>query len=252
VAGTHSPGRDFVVQQAVLDSALRLLTHRMQALERVAARGPRPEASIVASGADLARWTVSESQHWSNLLSTQPSATVMDLTRSLSNNRAMVDQGLKMRSVFDWGGTEPALWALLAAEPNAGDLYFASFAPVLMRIVDYEYVLMSGPSDQRSILRLSSAAAMESALLYWNEVFAHAEPCLPQPTVVQSSRLSTRQALILESLRRGDTDPQIASILTVSVRTVQSEIATLMRVFDANSRFALGYAYAAQMFNRSS
>jgi DNA-binding CsgD family transcriptional regulator len=250
MAGTPSPGHDFVAQQAVLDSALRLLTHRTQALERVAAEGPSPEASIVVAGGDLARWTVSASRSWSTLLSTRPSATVMDLARSLPNNRAMVDRGLKMRSVFDWGGTEPPLWDLLAAEPNAESIYFASFAPVLMRVIDYEVVLLSGPPATRSILRLSSPAAVESALLYWNEVFAHAQPCRSGNAVTHRTLLSTRQALILELLRRGDTDPQISSILTVSLRTVQSEVAKLMRVYDASSRFALGYAYAEQQLNR--
>jgi len=236
---------DFIAHQAVLDSALRLLACRVQALEVVDVAGSG--AVIVASGGDLARWTVRASQEWTELLSTSPAGAVTDLARSLPNNRAMVDRGLRMRSVFDLGSTEPALWELLAAEPGADELYFASFAPVLMRVVDYRFVLMAGPPGTRSILRMSSAAAVEAALVHWQAVFAHARPC----TAVdgpgrssRSSRPSARQTLILELLRRGDTDTQIASILSLSTRTVQSEVAALMERYDAASRFALGYEYA--------
>ena len=236
---------DFIAHQAVLDSALRLLACRVQALAVVDVAGSG--AVIVASGGDLARWTVRASQEWTELLSTSPAGAVTDLARSLPNNRAMVDRGLRMRSVFDLGSTEPALWELLAAEPGADELYFASFAPVLMRVVDYRFVLMAGPPGTRSILRMSSAAAVEAALVHWQAVFAHARPCTAVDGPGRSSRLSrpsARQTLILELLRRGDTDTQIASILSLSTRTVQSEVAALMERYDAASRFALGYEYA--------
>lgn len=239
---------DFIAHQAVLDSALRLLACRVQALEVVDVAGSG--AVIVASGGDLARWTVRASQDWTELLSTSPAGAVTDLARSLPNNRAMVDRGLRMRSVFDLGSTEPALWELLAAEPGADELYFASFAPVLMRVVDYRFVLMAGPPGTRSILRMSSPAAVEAALVHWQAVFAHARPCTAvdgpgRPgRSLRPSRPSARQTLILELLRRGDTDTQIASILSLSTRTVQSEVAALMERYDAASRFALGYEYA--------
>lgn len=232
---------DFVAHQEVLDSALRLLACRIQALEVVDVDGSG--AQIVASDGDLARWTIQASQGWSQLLSTTPAASAAELARSLPNNRAMVERGLKMRSVFDFGGTEAAVWGLLAAEPMARDVYFAGFAPVLMRLVDYRFVLMSGPPDTRSILRLSSPVAVEAALGYWQAVSAHARPCRDVEGPGES-RPTVRQTLILELLRRGDTDTQIGSLLSISTRTVQSEVASLMARYGAVSRFALGFEYA--------
>ncbi|WP_408897928.1 helix-turn-helix transcriptional regulator [Nocardioides sp. R1-1] len=236
------PVGDFVAHQEVLDAALRLLACRIQALEVVDVAGSGAE--IVASDGELARWTIRQSQRWSHLLSTTPAASASELARSLSNNRAMVERGLRMKSVFDLGGTEAAVWGLLAAEPGSQDIYFASFAPVLMRIVDYRFVLMSGPVGTRSILRLSSPTAVEAALGYWRAVAAHARPCRDLDGAGEPSRPTVRQTLILELLRRGDTDTQIGSLLSISTRTVQSEVAALMARYGAGSRFALGFAYA--------
>ncbi len=234
---------DVDVQQEVLDSALRLLAYRRQALEVVDVAGSG--STIVASGGDLSQWTMRSAWSWTSLLSTTPVTSVTALARSVPNNRALIEHGLKMRSVFDVAGSESPAWVFLAAEPDADTTYFASFAPLFMRIVDHRYVLMPGPSDRPSILRMSAPAALEAALVYWNTLFAHA---IPSSAVSGSRRpvhLPARQTLIIEQLTRGHTDAQIASSLSLSTRTIQSEIASLMARYGVTSRFALGFAYAS-------
>lgn len=239
---SQGPG-DFVAHQEVLDSALRLLACRRQALAVVDADGSG--SSIVASGDDLARWTMRAARSWTSLLATTPVTSVAALVRTLPNNRVLTQHGLKMHSVFDFGGAESPVWGLLGAEPDADEIYFVSFAPLMMRIVDYRYVLMPGPSDVPSILRMSDPAALEAALVHWKTLFAHAIPCGAVKSPGPAPRLSARQTLIVEQLRRGDTDTQIASSLSLSTRTIQSEVAIVMARYGVTSRFALGYAYAS-------
>lgn len=239
---SQGPG-DFNVHQEVLDSALRLLALRRQALRVADTKGSG--VSIVASGGDLTRWTMRAARTWTSLLATTPVMSVAALARTVSNNRELTQRGLKMKSVFDFGGAESPAWRLLAAEPDADEIYFASFAPLLMRIVDGRHVLVPGPSETPSILRMSTPPALEAALAHWDTLFAHAVPCGAVNDARQPPRLPTRQTLILEQLRRGRTDAHIAANLSVSTRTIQSEVARLMARYGVASRFALGYAYAA-------
>lgn len=237
-----SPG-DFVTHQEVLDSALRLLAYRKQALDVVDVGGSG--SSIVAAGGDLTWWTMRAARSWTTLLATTPVTSVTALARTLSNNRELTQHGLKMQSVFDFGGADSPVWALLAAEPDADETYFVSFAPLMMRIVDHRHVLMPGPSDTPSILRMSDPAALEAALVHWNTLITHAIPASAVNAARRPQRFSARQTLIMEQLRRGDTDAQIASNLSLSLRTIQSEVASVMSRYGVTSRFALGYAYAS-------
>lgn len=239
---SRGPG-DVTVHQEVLDSALRLLTCRRRALEVVDVKGSG--STVVASGGDLTRWTMLAARNWTSLLATTPVTSVTALARTIPNNRALTQHGLKMQSVFDFGGAESPVWGILAAEPDADDTYFASFAPLMMRIVDRRHVLMSGPSDTPSILRMSTPAALEAALGHWETLFAHAIPCSAVNGPRHQQRLSARQTLIMEQLRRGDTDAQIAASLSLGTRTIQAEVASVMSRYGVTSRFALGYAYAA-------
>lgn len=239
---SQRPG-DFVAHQEVLDSAVRLLAYRKQALELVDVEGSG--SSIVASGGDLTRWTMREARTWTTLLATTPVTSATALARSMPNNRSLIQHGLAMQSVFDFGGADSPVWALLAAEPDADETYFVSFAPLMMRIVDYRFVLMPGPTETPSILRMSAPAALEAALVHWNTLFNHAIPCSAVTGARTQHHLSARQTLIIEQLRRGDTDAQIASSLSLSTRTVQSEVATIMARYGVTSRFALGYACAS-------
>ncbi|MBO9521089.1 MAG: hypothetical protein J7518_06080 [Nocardioidaceae bacterium] len=91
-----------MVHQEVLDSALRLLAYRKQALDVVDVAGSG--SSIVASGGDLTRWTMRAARSWTSLLATTPVTSVTALARTMPNNRELTQHGLKMRSVFDFGG----------------------------------------------------------------------------------------------------------------------------------------------------
>lgn len=233
------------VHQEVAFSALPLLACRKQALEVVDV--PGSGSSIVATGVDnLNRWSMNAARSWSSLLSATPATSVTRLARSVAHNRRLVERGLKMQSVFDFGDSDSDAWPFLAAaQPDAAEVYFASFAPVTMRIVDYRFVLMQGPIETPSILRMSTPAALEAALLHWNTLFAHAVPCTEVSDPQHASPLTARQTLIIEQLRRGSTDAQIAASMSVSTRTVQSEVASVMARYGVTSRFALGYAYAS-------
>lgn len=238
------PEYDYVAQQLVLDSALRLLACRSQALDDLRhGRGNAGETGIVSTGPDLTAWTMRESHKWRELLSTRPVTSALDLSRSLPNNRQLLANGLRMRSVFDHGGTEPDALRLLTGE-QSDHTYFIGLAPLQMRIVDGTSVLLNGAPGTTSILRLSSTQAVSAAMTHWDAVLSHAHPCdALKPSAV--SALSSRQLMTLELLKRGSTDRTIAATLGVSVRTVQNEVTALMELYDVRSRFALGYEYAA-------
>lgn len=235
------PRLDNVGRQRVLDAVVELQGRRRAAVTALGEGSGARDARVVASGGDLASWTMRECRSWRRLLSTRSMATGKALSRSMPNNRFCLENGLQMVSVFDYESTDSTARSLLEGE-TAGP-YFYAYAPIQMRIIDEREVLMHGPCDDRggSILSLTSTGALEAAWTYWHAVQTTAAPCTG---VGDEVTFTARQRRALELLSTGLTDEHIAKVLDVSVRTVRADVAQIMELLNVRSRFATGYAYA--------
>lgn len=229
-------------RQPVLDAVIELQGRRRAAVAALEAGRPCPGARIAAAGGDLSSWMMREAKSWRHLLSTRPRTTGAQLSQSIVNNRALIDAGLTMESLFDIEGTDTAARALLESEDRGS--YFYGYAPVQMRLVDHREVLLHGPTgaDGDSILGLSDAGALAAARAYWRAVMDSAVPC--RVVTPPEGALSPRQRQVLELLRQELSDERIAAAIGVSVRTVRYEVAAVIEAFGVRTRFAAGYAYA--------
>jgi DNA-binding CsgD family transcriptional regulator len=152
-----------------------------------------------------------------------------------------------MVSIFDRDGTTPAAQRML--ENERGGIYYLSYVPVQMRVVDHREVYLQGPEidGEGSVMCLTSARVLDAALRYWQAVLRLAEPCRPRADRVPD--LSSRQRQIMELLRQGMADARVAQVLGVSTRTVRYEIAAVMDELGARSRFAAGLLYAEKLLH---
>ena len=223
-------------RQAVLDAAAVLQVRRSEAAALVSS-GTAPDIEVVARHPDINPWMMKASQTWHELFSVRPSTTTAQMRASLPNNRALLERGLRMVSIFDTHGVEPGARALLAAEP-AGT-YLFSIAPVQMKIVDRKFVLLHGPEidGEPSVMAISSARCLDAAWRYWEATISASSP----PDGVSTLEdLTPRQRQVVALMATGAGDEAIAASLGVSVRTVRSDIAALLDVLGVKTRFAAG------------
>jgi DNA-binding CsgD family transcriptional regulator len=235
--GTHG-GFSEEHRQAVLDAAALLQVRRSEAAALLA-RGRLPGGEVVAVGGEAVnRWLAEGVTTWRELLSVRPAATTAQLRASLPANRAVVERGVHMVSLFDHDATEPGARVLLAGEPPG--TYLFTVAPVQMKIVDRRFVLLQGPTvdGQGSVMAVETPACLEAAWRYWRAALAAA---FPVDRVVRGPiRLTPRQRQVVALLASDLADEAIAASLGVSVRTVRSDIAALLDALGVRSRFAAG------------
>ncbi|MFC4785524.1 helix-turn-helix transcriptional regulator [Nocardioides sp. MAHUQ-72] len=225
-------------RQAVLDAAAVLQVRRSETADLVS-RGPVPGVEIVGSGPeDVNRWMLESSASWRELLSVRPAATATQLRLSLPMNRAKLEGGLRMTSIFSADGLELDARLLLANEA-LGDYRF-SVAPVQMKIVDRAYVLLQGPvvDGESSVMAVSSGPCLDAAWRYWHASLDSSFPAIEG--VGTLGDLTPRQRQVVALLMNGVGDEAIAETLSVSVRTVRADVAALLAMLGVRSRFAAG------------
>ena len=225
-------------RQAVLDAAAVLQVRRTETATAVAA-GRAVEAEIVESyPRGLDQVGLNPDVRWSELMSVRPSVTATQLRASLPTTRAWVAGGLRMTSVYDADGTSAEARLLLAGETLG--TYLLSVAPVQMKIVDRHQVLLQGPlvDDRPTVMAVRSPACVDAAWRYWDAVLAAGFEV--GESVAGPPQLSRRQRQVAALLATGAGDDAIAQSLGVSVRTVRSDIAAMLDVLGAQTRFAAG------------
>jgi DNA-binding CsgD family transcriptional regulator len=228
-------------KQVVLDAAAALQVRRSEVAAALA-RGPVPDAEIIADGHDHATLNgrlTAQFDRWQELLSVRTWATVENLRFSLPNNRMLLDRGLRMSSIFDAHGVGLGALLLLANEPVGG--YLVSFAPVTMKIVNRNSVMLQGPETEdgaHTVMTVRSAACLEAAWRYWEAVRRYAVPAGDRIGVL--SDLTPRQRQVVALMADGLGDDAIATAIGVSTRTVRSDIAALLDLLGVRTRFAAG------------
>ena len=223
-------------RQAVLDAAAVLQARRTEA--SATAAGGAAGVRIVARGDRINQWMYRASDGWHDLRSVRPMTSAAEIRSSLANNRAQVRRGMFMESVFDLGGTDLEARIILADETDGR--YLLSFAPVQMKIVDRHLVLLQGPciDGEQSGMAVSSQACLDAAWRYWDAVMAVAQPM--HASVASLSGITARQRQVIALMASGAGDDAIATGLGVSVRTVRSDIASILDALGVQSRFAAG------------
>jgi DNA-binding CsgD family transcriptional regulator len=226
-------------RQAVLDAAAVLQVRRTE-IATALADGRRVKAEIVDGSRDSHGQILMmhEQERWSELLSVRPEASTTGLRGSLPNTRMLLAAGMRMISVYDLYGTPPDARLVLAGETQG--TYLLSVAPVQMKIVNRDHVLLQGPfrDGEDTVMAVRSPACLDAAWRYWEAVHKAAIPV--DEAVDPLGDLTPRQRQVVALLATGVGDDTIAAALGVSVRTVRSDVARILDALGVQSRFAAG------------
>jgi DNA-binding CsgD family transcriptional regulator len=226
-------------RQRSLDAGA-VLQLRGTELAAAVARAPVPGVEIIGRGhAEVNAYTMRTAHQWRELLSVRQAGPLGHLRQTVPNNRAAVEGGLRMISVFDYDGLPEPSHALLAGERLG--TYLIGIAKVQMKIVDRTFVLLQGPviDGDLTVMAVRDPRCLAAAWEYWHRIMDSAYPVAEHP-VTLGRDLSVRQRQIVALLAADAHDDAIASSLGVSVRTVRSDIAEVMRILGVRSRFAAG------------
>lgn len=226
-------------RQAVLDAAAVLQVRRSETAAALAS-GRSVQAEIVSTYTDTPRPVVMfpDQSSWTELLSVRTSVVTSQLRSSLPNTRMLVTGGMRMTSIYDVNGTPPDAKVMLAGETLG--TYLISAAPIQMKIVNRTHVLLQGPvvGDRVSVMAVRSPVCMEAAWRYWEATRRAAIPV--SESVELLGELTPRQRQVVALMATGAGDDAIATSLGVSVRTVRSEVASILERLGVQSRFAAG------------
>lgn len=175
---------------------------------------------------------------WRTLESIRHSGTVRQLTTSLPNNAYFVEHGLRMTSVWNYSGLDPDARLILSGEDPS--VYFFGFAPLQMKIIDGNRVLLDGPiiRGDATVIEVRDDACLAAARGYWDAVVTTMYPCEAETAALAD--LSLRQRRIVTLMLTSSSDDEIARKLGVSVRTVRADIAAVLDLLDAPTRFVAG------------
>lgn len=222
----------------VLDQLARLQTERSRVC-RTMERGQRVAARVVGRGTlAINRNMALEVPSWRTLESIRNSGTVGQLAVSLPNNTIAMENGLRMTSIWHFDGLDPEVRLVLSAEDPAA--YFFGYAPVQMKIIDNAEVFLDGPTirGEPTVIAVRDTACFDAARGYFEAVRGTMYPCAAEAPAVDS--LSERQRRVVTLMLTCPSDEQIALRLGVSVRTVRTEVAAVMNLLDAPTRFVAG------------
>lgn len=175
---------------------------------------------------------------WRTLESVSRIGAVEQLRVSLPNNAYFMEHGLRMVSIWNRSGLDLDARLVLAGEDPS--VYYFAYAPLQMKIVDGAGVLLDGPvlHGERTVIDVRDAACLAAARAYWDAVVGTMYPCGAETAAL--TELTPRRRRIVSLMLTSSTDEQIADKLHLSVRTVRSDIAAVLDLLDAPTRFVAG------------
>ncbi|MFI2364635.1 helix-turn-helix transcriptional regulator [Promicromonospora sp. NPDC019610] len=224
--------------QRVFEAMARLQIERSRVASLVERNRP-VAARILGRGTREINENMAEAAGtWRTLESIRSSGTVQQLATSLPNNAHFVEHGLRMTSVWNHSGLDPEARLMLSGEDPA--LYLFGFAPLQTKIIDGTSVLLDGPSlgGDPTVIEVRDDACLSAARSYWDAVLATTYPCDAETAALVD--LTPRQRRIVTLMLTSSSDDQIARKLGVSVRTVRADIAAVLDLLDAPTRFVAG------------
>lgn len=224
--------------QRVFEALTRLQIERSRVADSLE-QHRRVDARIIGRGTEgINRNLALAAGSWRTLESLRHSGTVEQLATSLPNNAYFVECGLRMVSVWNYSALDPEVRLMLSGEDPA--VYFFGFAPVQMKIIDGTSVLLDGPTlrGDATVMEVRDDACFRAARAYWDAVLNTAYPCEAETAALAD--LTLRQRRIVTLMITSSSDEQIAQRLGVSVRTVRADIAAVLDLLDAPTRFVAG------------
>lgn len=222
----------------VLDAVASLQVERSRVLSAME-RGQRVAARFLGRGSQQLNVAMAQAaRSWRHLESIRISGTAEQLSVSLPNNALLMAAGLRMTSVWHHPGLEPDARLMLSGEDPS--VYFFGYAPVQMKLVDGRSVLLEGPlvRGERTVIDVEDRACLAAARRYWDAVMSRVHPCDAETAALVD--LTVRQRRVIALMLTSSSDDEISRKLGVSVRTVRTEIATVLSMLDAPNRFAAG------------
>lgn len=196
-------------------------------------------ARVLGRGSEaINRSLVAIAGSWRTLESVRHSGTVGQLRTSLPNNAYLIERGLRMTSLWNYSGLDSESRLILSGEDPT--MYFFGFAPLQMKIIDRTSVLLDGPvlQGKPTVIEVRDAACLCAARAYWDAVLGTTYPCDAETATLAD--LTLRQRRIVTLMLTSSSDEQIAQKLGVSVRTVRADIAAVLDLLDAPTRFVAG------------
>lgn len=232
-------------QQRVQDASLHLQLVRARHCTDLQQRGRASEAEIVTGGLAAMRGQLRVLlDDVDELLAvTAYAGEVVTFGHTHEVNRAIVARGVRMLSLFNGFGLEPAVRQVIVQADEMP--YYLGYGHLQMKVLDRRCVVVEGPvaDGERSLLLLHSREAVAAGLEYIRAVRATSVRAagLRTPGPVE---LSLRQEAEAGMLTAGFHDRAIAASLGVSVRTVRTDVADLMHQLGTTTRFSAGTRYA--------
>lgn len=145
--------------------------------------------------------------------------------------------------MYNPANTPESVKPYLTSDTFINDVFFAP-VPAQMIIFDRRMVVLEGPAlgGERTAMAVTDPDVMTAAWCYWNSLRPLAVSVHDAFGHDPLARFSPRQREILHLLADDRTDQVIAMRLDLSLRTVQYEVAAIMRILNVRSRFGAGMA----------
>lgn len=223
------------------------VTRRLRALAADASRwvdregrSANPNVTVLGIGTDALRAEfVSWSRRWRTGFSVTTGVGMDYWGQHHDANMAAQDRGVQWVSVFDTGSTHREAKAFISSVPSA-PYYFAA-APEQFKLVDDKVAVLNGPTvhGQSTALAVTDPVALARVRQCWRAISRDAIHAWA-PDEDPLGRLTSRQREIAYLMAEGDADEAIAKRLGISLRTVRYDVAGIIRMFDAQSRFGAG------------
>ncbi|GGM29600.1 sigma factor-like helix-turn-helix DNA-binding protein [Promicromonospora citrea] len=224
--------------QRVVDAVARLEIERSRVARAVELNQPVAARLIGRGPAEINGALAEAAGSWRMLESICRTGSVEQLRVSLPNNAYFMERGMRMISIWNRSGLDADARLMLSGEDPS--VYYFAFAPLQMKIIDGVSVLLEGPvvQGQRTVMDVRDTACLTAARAYWDAVVDTMYPCEAETAVL--TELTPRQRRIVTLMLTSSTDEEIADKLGLSVRTVRSDIATVLDLLDAPTRFVAG------------
>jgi hypothetical protein len=166
------------------------------------------------------------------------------LQAALDRDRAALDRGVKMRTLYQHSARRHALTrdyvaqtSGMGAEVRTLDEFFNR-----MIVIDRRLAVIPGPGgDDNVALAVQEPALVAYLVDVFERAWERARPFTNTERSMMNDIAREQRAMTIRMLIEGHSDPVSAKRLGVSARTFAGYVADLKAEYDADTRFQLGY-----------
>ena len=228
----------------MLDAAVELHSLRRELLATADRTGTPTVAGTTLVGVGepaVRRALLAEAGRHPDVRGVHPTCSLAEVT--FGQDRWFRNAGGRTTAVYNPSGTPAELLPYLTDGVVPAANFFAP-APTRMLVFDRAVVVLDGLElgGEPSAIAVTDAAVLAAALRYWELLLRTAVAVRAAVADDPFAALTPRQRDVVRLLAADSTDAMIAGRLGVSVRTVQYEVAAVLRVLNARSRFGAGMA----------